>query len=72
MNDFNYMVEGMTRDLALLLIERRNMTMQDALETIYNSETYEKLSDARSGLYFQSPGYVYDFLDKEIEYGKMQ
>ena len=36
------------------------------------SETYEKLSDPRSGLYFQAPGYVYDFLNKEIEYGKMQ
>ena len=37
-----------------------------------HSETYEKLSDPRSGLYFQAPGYVYDFLNKEIEYGKMQ
>ncbi len=48
------------------------MSMADALDTLYNSETYEKLSDPRSGLYFQAPGYVYDFLDKEIEYGKMQ
>lgn len=48
------------------------MTMIEALDTLYNSETYEKLSDARSGLYFQAPGYVYDFLDKEVEYGKMQ
>lgn len=72
MTDFDYMVEGMTRDLAVMLMERRNMSMPDALDTLYNSETYEKLSDPRSGLYFQAPGYVYDFLDKEIEYGKMQ
>jgi hypothetical protein len=72
MTDFDYMLEGMTRDLTVLLMERRNMPMTDALDTLYNSETYEKLSDPRSGLYFQSPGYVYDFLDKEIEYGKMQ
>jgi len=62
----------MTRDLTVLLMERRKMPMTDALDTLYNSETYEKLSDPRSGLYFQAPGYVYDFLDKEIEYGKMQ
>lgn len=62
----------MTRDLAVMLMERRKMPMTDALDMLYNSETYEKLSDPRSGLYFQSPGYVYDFLDKEIEYGKMQ
>ena len=72
MTDFDFMLEGMTRDLAVMLMERRKMPMTDALDTLYNSETYEKLSDPRSGLYFQSPGYVYDFLDKEIEYGKMQ
>lgn len=72
MTDFDYMIEGMTRDLTIMLMERRNMSLSDALDTLYNSETYEKLSDQRSGLYFQAPGYVYDFLDKEIEYGKMQ
>jgi hypothetical protein len=72
MTDFDYMVEGMTRDLVVLLMERRHMTMSDAFDTIYNSETYEKLTDPRSGLYFQAPGYVYDFLEKEINYGKMQ
>lgn len=66
------MLEGMTRDLAVMLMERRKMPMTDALDTLYNSETYEKLSDPRSGLYFQAPGYVYDFLDKEIEYGRME
>ena len=66
------MLEGMTRDLAVMLMERRKMPMTDALDTLYNSETYEKLSDPRSGLYFQGPGYVYDFLDKEIEYGRME
>ena len=72
MTDFDYMLEGMTRDLTVLLMERRKMPMTDALDTLYNSETYEKLSDPRSGLYFQAPGYVYDFLDKEIEYGRME
>ena len=66
------MLEGMTRDLAVMLMERRKMPMTDALDTLYNSETYEKLSDPRSGLYFQALGYVYDFLDKEIEYGRME
>lgn len=55
-----------------MLMERKSMSMSDALDTLYNSETYEKLSDPRTGLYFKAPSYVYDFLDKEIEYGKMQ
>lgn len=72
MTDFEYMVEGMTRNLIVMLMKRRDMSEPEALDTVYNSETYEKLSDPRSGLFFQSPGYVYDFLDKEIDYGKMQ
>ena len=55
MTDFDFMLEGMTRDLAVMLMERRKMPMTDALDTLYNSETYEKLSDPRSGLYFQAP-----------------
>jgi|GEM_PF-4254454 len=43
MTDFDYMLEGMTRDLAVMLMERRKMPMTDALDTLYNSETYEKL-----------------------------
>ena len=71
MTDFDYMLEGMTRDLAVMLMERRKMPMTDALDTLYNSETYEKLSDPRSGLYFQATGYVDACLDKEIDYGRM-
>ena len=60
----------MERDLIVMLVERRKITMQQALETFYNSETHDKLNDARTGLYYQSPGYVYDFLENEINYGK--
>jgi hypothetical protein len=72
MTDLEYMIEGATRDLTVMLMERKGMKMTVALDTLYNSETYQKLSDPRSGLYFQSPGYVYDFLEKEIRYGKMR
>ena len=72
MTDIEFQLECLTRDLILLLIERQGMSMQDALHTLYTSDTYVKLKDTRSGLYFQSPGYVYDFLDKEISTGKVK
>ena len=62
MKDFEYMVECMERDLIVMLMEKQGMTMTEAFDTFYN--------DARSGLYFQSPGYVYSFLNNEIKYGK--
>ena len=70
MKDFEYLVECMERDIIVMLIEKRGMTMSKAFDAFYNSETHEKLNDARSGLYFQSPGYVYSFIDNEINYGK--
>ena len=40
--------------------------------TTYNSELYKKLCDPKTGLYFQSPLYVYDYLKTEIKTGKLQ
>lgn len=72
MTDFEYQVEMLARDLVLLLMERHKMRMPEALDALYNSDTYQRLQDSHSGLYFQSVGYVYDFLDKELSTGKIQ
>ena len=72
MSDFDYQVEMLARDLVVMLMERCQMTMPDALETLYNSDTYLRIKDVHSGLYFQSPGYVYDFLAKELVTGRVQ
>lgn len=66
MSDFQYMVECTTRDIISLLIERNNMQMYEALDMVYNSQTYENLQNEKSGLYIQSPEYVYEELMHEI------
>lgn len=71
MKEADYLIECMAKDLVLLLIERRGMDMKTALHTLYTSDTYAKLTDIRTGLYYQSTGYVYDFLEKEITTGRM-
>lgn len=38
---------------------------------LYNSATYEKLINPTTGLYFQSSKYVYSFLKKEMETGRI-
>lgn len=68
----NYQIECMTRDLVLLLMEKHQLSMKTALAFVYNSETFSKLKDIETGLYYQSPYYVYDFLEKEYTLGKMQ
>lgn len=67
MNEVDYAIEGLAKDLVLLLMEDFGMDMKSALRTLYTSDTYAKLQDAKTGLYFQSPRYVYDFLRNEVK-----
>jgi len=69
--DFNYMVECTARDVAELLVERRGVSVAEALDTLYNSQTYEAMLNPQSTLYFQSPRYVYSCLETEIKSGNM-
>ncbi len=70
-SDFNYMKEAIATDLAELLAKDFGMDIAESLDTLYNSETYAKLSDPNTGLYFQSAQYVYSFLKNELNTGTM-
>lgn len=64
--DFNYMKEALAADLAELLSAEFEMSIAEALDALYGSETYAKLSDPNTGLYFQSTQYVYSFFKNEL------
>lgn len=68
-SDFKYMKEAMAADLAELLSKDFCMGVAESLDTLYNSETYAKLSNPDTGLYFQSTLYVYSFLKAELNTG---
>ena len=62
------MQEDMYADLIQLLMKGYGYTLDKAMETLYNSETFARLQDAETGLYYQSPGYVYSFLTNELNF----
>ena len=66
---FHFMVEGITSDLVDYLVENEKMSLKEALDTVYNSATYEALSNTETGLYFQSSGYVLGYFLRELRYG---
>lgn len=45
------------------------MVITVAFEILYNSDTYQKLLNPTSDLYFQSPRHVLFYLDKEFTQG---
>lgn len=63
----------MVKNLALLLMEQdETLTMEQALSVVFNSETYQKVMNEKTHLYYQSPRYVFAFLDSELTKGKME
>ena len=39
------------------------------MKKFYNSEVFEKLVDKETGLYLESPEYVYDLFKDEMNFG---
>ena len=64
-----YRLECMECDLATLLVEKRGLTIRKALSVLYDSETYRLLQKPNTGLFFQSPHYVYSYLQEEMDGG---
>ena len=65
------MIEELVKDLVLKLMKEQKMSMNKALDTVYNSDTYTKVLDLETGLFFQSTAYVYSILQREMKEGKI-
>ena len=66
-----FLIEEMTREIIIYLMQDFGNDMDKAFEIFYNSDTFERLNNIQSGLYYQSSGYVYSFLKEELLTGKV-
>ena len=64
--EFQNMKDEIVKDLIARLMDERGLTMQQAFDAVYNSRLFEKLSNPKTGLYFQSSGYVYSVFENEL------
>ena len=53
-------------ELAGYLVDDFHYTPQEVIDVLYTSETFDRLQDNDTGLYYQSAGYVYSFLQNEL------
>ena len=73
MSEIEHMKLDMVTKLASLLMEEQpQLTMEQAISTVVNSDTYLRLQEDESALYYQSPRYVYSFLAGELKTGKVE
>ena len=70
--EFQNMKEKIVKDLIARLMDERDFTMQQAFDAVYTSRLFLKLCDPKTGLYFQSSGYVYSFLESELKTGSVK
>ena len=69
-NQFQFIVNSDVETMVLYLQEENDMPILEAFDKVYNSQTYRKLADAKTGLYLQSADYIYDYLCDEIKLKK--
>ncbi len=72
MNEVMEMKAYMVNRLAVMLMQQHEgMSMQEALSMVFQSDTYQKMMDDKTRLYYQSPMYVFSFLEQELKSGRM-
>ena len=65
--EFQNMKEEIVKDMISRLMEERDLSLQQAFDAVYTSRLFEKLSDPKTDLFFQSSGYVYSYLIEELD-----
>lgn len=63
--EFEFMVQTLTTDIITILVEEKHLPINTAFDILYQSNIYSKLLDSNTGLYYQSPRYVYSYLEEE-------
>lgn len=56
----------LTEEFVAILMEEKGLSIEEAFAVLYRSQTYARLSDPNTKLYFQSAGYVYSLLEEEL------
>ena len=63
------MIEYVIQDIVDMFATDQNIEYDEAMNKFYNSEVFEKLQDKETGLYLESPEYVYDLFKDELNFG---
>jgi hypothetical protein len=66
-----FLIDNLTKNLVLMVMEDFNYSITEAMDAVYNSQLYEKILDLETGLYYQSAGYNYELLRNELLTGKV-
>ncbi|MCF0183342.1 MAG: hypothetical protein HUK01_03290 [Bacteroidaceae bacterium] len=66
-SEMRFQVECLTTELTALLMQEYGWDMRHALDALYASDTFRLVCDPATGLYYEAPLYVFDYLQKELD-----
>lgn len=64
--DRQFLIECLCEDLVPMLMEEYGLTDMEAIDRLYRSNTFAKIEDPQTGLYYQGAVYVFEYLKEEI------
>lgn len=65
--DLQFQIESMAAELAQMLMAEYGWSWERALDVLYRSQTFKKMEDEHTGLFYQSDFYVFQYLKEELE-----
>ena len=71
MSDRDFLIEANIQDVLKYIITDFFFSITEAMRRSYVSEVFAKLQDTDTGLYLESPAYIYDLYQNEVKNGKL-
>lgn len=66
--DQQFLIECLCEELIPMLMEEYGLTDMEAIKLLYQSNTFAKIEEPQTGLYYQGAVYVFEYLKEEISH----
>lgn len=66
MTDKEFLEESLTKGLIEILMDEWELSLPEALAALSGSATFARVLDEETGLYRESPAYVFEMLTEEL------
>ena len=66
-----HLIEYVIQDLVEIIVDTQKIEYDEAMAMLYSSSVYDKVLDTETGLYRESPAYVYGLFQDEMNFGRI-
>lgn len=71
MDNIKFLTDLNIQEIVSFIVDDENIEYDEAIDRFYSSAVFKKLSDPLTGLYRESPAYIYELFKNELKHGKI-